>query len=180
MFKNLLLFIITCIALHTSSVKAQEYMVWHEDSKLTWSDFKGKKPFFSSAAATTVSGIQYDFYTYRENKEELKMEYKVTTFFNPNKSWCKHNDVDDVILGHEQLHFDITELYARKLREELSELNVTNKVKSDVRKIYSKIILELNQFQAQYDIETDYSRKLFAQKRWATKVNGLISESSSQ
>ena len=78
--------------------------------RLRWSDFKGKVPLGSGAAATTASGISYEFSTFYKG-DEMFVDYTVTTYFYPTKSWYKPKICNDVTLAHEQLHFDISELF---------------------------------------------------------------------
>ncbi|MGB2759905.1 MAG: DUF922 domain-containing protein, partial [Maribacter stanieri] len=100
-------------------VQCQEVVSWEPNFRFTWNDFKGDVPITSGAAATTASGITYRFSTYYEN-DELKVDYNVYAYFYPTKSWYKPKLCNEVTLLHEQLHFDITELYARKMRKQLA------------------------------------------------------------
>ncbi len=63
-----------------------ETIAWSEDRKLTWEDFKDKAPKNAIAAATTASGITYQFST-SGTKDKMVLDYEVSTFFYPNKSW---------------------------------------------------------------------------------------------
>ena len=154
---------------YISSVQCQEEVLWKPDFRLSWNDFKGSVPENSSAAATTASGISYNFSTYYEGKE-IKIDFKVQSFFYPTKSWYKPKVCNEVTLLHEQLHFDITELYARKLRERLANATFSKNVKEEVRKIYKTTLRQLNDFQNKYDSETNYSRNLPVQERWVKEI----------
>ena len=143
-----------------SLVQSQEEVEWSPNFRFTWADFKGPAPVNSSAAATTASGISYNFSTSYENNE-LKVEYAV----------C-----NDVTLMHEQLHFDITELYARKMRKQLAETKFTENVKEEVRKIYKTTLRQLNDFQNKYDSETNYSRNLIVQERWGNEIETSLKD----
>lgn len=139
---------------------------WNADKRLSWKDFKGKSPLNARAAATTASGITYRFST-SGTRDNLEVEFKVDTYFYPNKSWYQPTLCDAVILSHEQLHFDISELYARKMRERLAEAAFTHKnVKAKVKTIYRSINEELAEFQDQYDTETNFSRDREQQVIW--------------
>ncbi len=113
-------------------VFSQEQVEWQPDFKLNWSNFRAAVPQGSSAAATTASGISYDFSTYSDGKE-TKLDFKVSTYFYPDKSWYKPTVANEVTLAHEQLHFDITEIFARKLRKELNQVKFSKNVKNEVR-----------------------------------------------
>ena len=139
---------------------------WNANQRLSWTDFKGKAPLNARAAATTASGITYRFST-SGTRDHLEIDFKVDTYFYPNKSWYQPELCDTVILSHEQLHFDISELYAREMRKRLAQATFThNNVKSKVRTIYRKINEELGDFQDQYDQETNFSRDREQQMIW--------------
>jgi hypothetical protein len=157
------------------TVHGQEEVKWSSDFRFTWEDFKGKVPVTSNAAATTASGLSYDFSTYYEH-DKMKIKYNVYAYFYPTKSWYKPKICNDVTLLHEQLHFDITELYARKFREQLANSTFTDNVKEEVRRIYKATLRQLNDFQNKYDSETDYSRNLPVQERWVKEIREALNK----
>ncbi|SKB56810.1 DUF922 domain-containing protein [Maribacter arcticus] len=156
-------------------VQSQEEVIWEPGFRFTWNDFKGPVQIGSSAAATTASGISYNFSTSYENNE-LKVEYTVGAYFYPTRSWYKPEVCNDVTLSHEQLHFDITELYARKMRKQLAITKFTENVKEEVRKIYKTTLRQLNDFQNKYDSETNYSRNLIVQERWVNEIETVLKD----
>jgi predicted secreted Zn-dependent protease len=92
-------------------------------------------------------------------------------FFVPNKSWVKSEYKSDFeLLKHEQLHFDISELYARKFREQLSKMSFTENVKIEISDLYEKITKKKIELQNEYDIETDHSVNILKQKQWGQKI----------
>lgn len=116
-------------------VQEYETISWNAEHRLTWADFKAKAPQSDRAAATTASGITYRYSsTISGNRAEV--DFEISTHFYPNKSWYQPHLVDSVILSHEQLHFDISELFARKFRKQLSSTRFTKNVKAEVRTIY--------------------------------------------
>lgn len=146
---------------------------WETSRKLTWKDFKGK-PFKTAwAAATTASGISYSF-TGQERGDGYELDFKVNAFFYPDKSWYQPKLCDDVVLRHEQLHFDISELYARKLRIKLDSTRFTKNVKEEVKVLYEQTLEELHRTQSQYDYETNYSRDQEQQLRWNKKIASAL------
>ena len=152
-------------------LSAQEYetIAWTE-KRLTWKDFKGQPSLSSRVAATTASGISYEFST-TGIKDAFTIDFVITTHFYPKKSWYKSVLCDDFVLSHEQLHFDISELFARKLRKELSEDIFTHEnVKAKVKAIYNKNNQALNEYQNRYDEATNFSRNLQQQVLWNKKI----------
>lgn len=152
-------------------LNAQEDRIfWSSDKKLVWEDFKGVPNIDSAFAAITFSGMSYNFSAEVVN-EVVKVSYKVKCYFVPSKSWCKKAFLNDLeLLKHEQLHFDITELYTRKFRKELSKMVFTKNVNSDIRALYTSINEEKIAFQKQYDIETDHSSNKNVQKSWEKDI----------
>jgi predicted secreted Zn-dependent protease len=78
---------------------------------------------------------------------------------------------NDHILSHEQGHFDIAEIYARKLNKALSAYVFNrNTVSRDVNAIYDDVIKLHHKAQEQYDDETDYSRNFKEQEEWKNRI----------
>ncbi len=151
------------------SAQENETIAWTE-VRLTWKDFKAEPPRSGRVAATTASGISYQFST-SGTKNALSIDFVIATHFYPEKSWYNPVLGDDFVLSHEQLHFDITELFARKLRKELSETTFTHEnVKSKVKAIYNKNNKALNDYQNRYDEATNFSRYLEQQMLWNKKI----------
>lgn len=138
-----------------------ERILWNPDKKLEWSDFQGVAPNDTGLAkAGTASQIVITSDLYYE--DEIP-RYYVKNCFDKSKSWTKTKS--EKTLAHEQLHFDISELYARKIRKEFNKLY--NDSTADVS-IYKKIYRTLNDeeiaFQKQYDSEVYFDDK--KQQEW--------------
>lgn len=150
-----------------------EAIAWSPVRKLAWKDFKGVVPKNDRAAAVTASGITYQFSS-QGTKDTMDIDFKVSTFFYPNKSWYQPHVCDSFILGHEKLHFDISELYARKMRERLEAANFTQNVRAEVKMIYREILEELEAYQDLYDEETNFSRDSMQQSLWTVKIREAL------
>lgn len=150
-----------------------ETISWNADKLLSWNNFKGKAPQNTRAAAITASGITYQFST-SGTSDNMQVDFEISTHFYPNKSWYQPEICDDVILGHEQLHFDISELYARKMRKRLANTKFTQNVKAEVKSIYRETLKELDDFQNTYDDETNFSRNLEQQLIWNEKMTKAL------
>ena len=151
----------------------EEGVPWSKEDRLTWSDFRGKVPPAAVPAATTASGISYS-YTANLIHHEVHLDFKVHAFFYPRESWYKPEQCDEITLSHEQLHFDIAELFARKMRHRLQNTSFSDNVKAEIRKIYKETLEELQKFQELYDWETDFSRNRGKQLEWNRKVDSLL------
>lgn len=145
-------------------------MAWSPDYKLQWSDFQGQPNTSSDAAATTASGITFGYRLSETDGEITQFKADVTAHFYPEKSWFKPQEVSNHILGHEQLHFDITELHARKLRQQISKLTISKSVADKMDALHMEILKELSAMQNQYDTATDYSRNREQQQLWKNDI----------
>ena len=90
--------------------------------------------------------------------------------FTQKNPGIKKEQADSHVLGHEQLHFDITELYARKFRHLIDQIKVSNSVRGQLKTLHNTINKELSQLQNKYDSETNYSRNVDAQTKWKTYI----------
>ncbi|SDQ94004.1 DUF922 domain-containing protein [Flagellimonas zhangzhouensis] len=155
----------------------EEGVAWGEMKRLTWNDFKGKVPVGVGPAATTASGISYS-YSANLLHHEVKLDFEVNAYFYPNESWYKPEECTDNTLAHEQLHFDISELFARKMRNKLERTSFSDDVKAEIRKIYKDILNELQDYQERYDWETNFSRNREKQLEWNQKIAKALKEES--
>lgn len=157
-----------------ASVKTedQEYISWIDERRLLWDDFQGEPKRNTDAVASTSTslGIAYQV-------KSSGLTYQITCKFSKVKSWGLVKT--DYILAHEQGHFDITELYARKLHQELQDYRFNKKTfRKDVNDIYQRIVKEKEAFQAAYDGQTDHSRNRRQQMQWLEKIGKLLEETA--
>lgn len=141
-----------------------------EENALTWEDFQAPPDPNSPFTANTSSGISYSWSLKTSNLGK-EYQFEVFSFFNPERSWVK-NTGSAHLLAHEQLHFDITELYARKLRKALAEFdfNKSKNVKVELQNIYKKLETERAAMQKKFDVETRHSMEEAAQFEWQQLV----------
>ncbi|MGI9545608.1 MAG: DUF922 domain-containing protein [Flavobacteriaceae bacterium] len=172
--ESLIRFSIALSLVLASIIPVQEDgVLWSPDKKLVWSDFKGQPQSNSRIAAVTASGLSYKFSS-MERDGYYEVEYTVSTFFYPEQSWYQAHMCDEVVLGHEQLHFDISELFARKMRRIMDGTRFTKNVKSEVNAIYKNTIEELTAFQDRYDQETNFSMNKEAQLIWNKAIKEAL------
>lgn len=148
----------------------EESILWDETHRLEWSDFKGNPNLNSDAVAITASGLTFDFSARTTSTLLVDFTAIVEAHFYPDQSWYKEDHVNNIVLAHEQLHFDITELHARKLRKRIKESNFSLNIKKEISILHANINKELKAFQNKYDSESDYSRSVETQKEWQIYV----------
>jgi Bacterial protein of unknown function (DUF922) len=147
-----------------------EFIKWSAKNKLSWADYKGTPQINTDAVATTATFLSMEY-----SVKDSKLSFVVSGAFNKNKSWVSVKN--DHILSHEQGHFDIAEVFARKLYKTLSEYKFNKRTyQKDMAKIYNTINKEKEAAQNKYDKETDYSRNKTAQAEWLIKIKNMLKE----
>ncbi len=148
--------------------ESAEYLPWANARPLTWDDFlcEPKRNTDAVALTSTALGISY-------NVGSNRLNYEITCSFSKAKSWGLLKT--QYILAHEQGHFDITEIYARKLHKELLNYKFNRRTfRQDVNVIYDRIVKEKENLQFAYDGLTDHSRNKTVQKEWLEKIQELL------
>ena len=85
---------------------------------------------------------------------------------------------EEYLLAHEQLHFDISELHARKLRKALNEYEIGRSIRQDLKSLYNRIESERVSMQNRFDKETSHSENREEEMRWRKFVAARIRKSS--
>jgi hypothetical protein len=148
----------------------EELLNWSATRKLTWADYKSSPEPDSDAAASTTTylGISYDI----SNKS---FSYKIESRFSKTRSWGLHKTA--YILSHEQGHFDIAEIFARKLNKKMSAYKFDRRTyEKDLDKIYDDVTKEKTAFQNRYDRETNHSINKTEQTKWLTLIATMLED----
>ena len=148
----------------------EELISWSETRKLTWDDYKGSPNPNSDAAATTAT---YLIISYNFNNGNFS--YKIESKFSRTRSWGLHKTA--YILSHEQGHFDIAEVFARKLHKKMSAYVFNRRTyQKELKKIYQDILDEKEEMQNKYDKETNHSINKEKQAEWLRKIETMLKE----
>ena len=84
---------------------------------------------------------------------------------------------NEVILSHEQLHFNIAEVAARKLYQEIQLLrDQPGDVPRQVSDLFARINSDCDKMQQQYDEETAHGIKPEEQASWKKKVTEMLEQ----
>lgn len=161
----------SCDRIEVTLYKVPNYKVhekqieWSNERKLTWFDFKrtpasDNNPF--GAETNCVLAL-------KSNSVNLfnKPKIKVINSFYCDESWVKTKNLENQsLLEHEQMHFDLSEIYARKLRKIISEskFNAFNLVKESNKLFYEYFALNKER-QILYDKETNHGENSLEQKK---------------
>ncbi len=145
----------------------EDVITWNKDRKLNWNDYRGK-PQKRFAAASTVYSLGRVVY---EEKGEVKA--KIEAFFYCKDSWKKDEWINDEVLAHEQKHFDIVELFARRFRKQISGMTFSGQkdAAEKVESVYNILSKEMDNYQNKYDDESDGSMNGDGQRKWNKKIS---------
>lgn len=144
------------------------YMEWNEFYALTWENFKAVPADDTFGDAGTVVKIIAKPY-----KRGNRIDYNVYALFDRTKSWTFEEDPS--LLAHEQLHFDLAELAARKIRKKVEELSAQNvKRIKDYNSAINRLLKENSHLDEQYDRETFHGALRDKQELWKQKITSEL------
>ena len=146
--------------------KDSNKILWSKDYQLQWKDFAGP--------VKQMDGMDaYTSYTIENNNDSGK--FSIKCYFDRKKSWRIKKKETDYLLSHEQYHFNIAELYTRKMRKEVIE----NKIKfgsKEYNKTFKNIFNDCTKAQKDYDKNTKHSMNKEEQAKWEKDVDTQIQE----
>lgn len=173
--KKYILLVFAAVAL-TSSAQAQlskkmakDTIIWSSASALTPDLFQAKRS--KGSGGYTSAGIL--FYT---NEKNGNMIYHVEAFFLKSKSFLKDSSI--YIMRHEQLHFNISELNARRLRQRIiaRDFAKVKNIRQEIQRMYDKTAAETQRDQDKYDRETENGLNAVKQKMWSDTIAKQLEE----
>lgn len=159
------------ILLMSTSSNEPDILYWSDIKQLKWTDFQGHPRYdYDQISALTSSGI-VDY----KGCKDGKINYKVRAYFEKKNSWVKSEAYTDYHLAHEQLHFDITELYARRLRMLLDKRDFKCGEEAEFDKFIEMNLDSWHTDQKNYDIITKHSIDQLKQKEWTYRIQMELS-----
>jgi hypothetical protein len=166
------LLILASVAL-LSFVNPKDDLISWGSRSIEWSDFKARPNTSFKTVALTASTITLNSKYDANNNLIIVIE----NFFITNKSWTSTSD--SIVLEHERRHFDLSEVYARKIRKALKEkkFNV-KKLNEEVNAVFVKYNKDLGNQQKLYDSETNHSINKTMQKQWSARIEAELIELS--
>lgn len=131
-------------------VETDSLLLWQADRKLTWDDFKGNTDERQINKGAITRGRIATINIYWENNMPM---YDIRCYFVKYNSW--NIVTDSLSLMHEQVHFDIFELYTRKIRKAFDKLN-QDKVTdyNTYNNLFQSYFKECSQLHQEYDIDS--------------------------
>jgi hypothetical protein len=151
-------------------------ILWQKKS-LRWKNFRdvpdSQGPHAKSLAVTN-SRLEQRYY--RVGNE---LHFIIAAWFNPNKSWVRDGvsgaRYSDEVLSHEQHHFDMCELYARKIRRYLSTAVFTEATyKKEIPELFKTFHTQYRAEQNKYDSEL--KERVYRQDEWTESIDVAMKE----
>lgn len=149
---------------------------WQADYQLQFSDFQGApKPDRGSCSSHCTLGMDNKFD--KDAQKNVLIEVSVHNIFTKNKSWIKKGD--QKMLHHERGHFDLSEVYARKLRKKIREEHLTyGNYRGVLHRLHQQTLKELDARRNKYSAETMIGNNEKAQEKWQQAIQQELRELS--
>ena len=173
MIKILLTFLLFCPSTYANPGD-KDIIVWNKQSTLSWNDFRGRPDKTGEHIAMSKCGITMEQSSY--SLPYGKPVYSFYAYFVPQSSWYYPQKVTQETLAHEQLHFDIAELFARKLRAQFDRVQIAP---NEAKEIFDNTYKAYRQMQELYDSETRNGNLEPEQKKWRSKIGLALKKLSS-
>lgn len=158
------------ISLEIQAQDTEDNIVDWRDRLLTYEDFQGPQDttflvYGSPAAAASALRVRVIL----KSDVNRKVTASITTIFNKSRSWIKTREAS--ILNHEQGHFNIEELFARRIRKAIKELADAGEVdENKFKELVNDLFLLKREYQIKYDDETTHGFHHDDQARWDEKI----------
>jgi hypothetical protein len=143
----------------------EKEIVWTPARRLTRADFKASTDSRPFEAATS----SYLRYHYSGRPFQGKVQFIVETVFDCQNSYFKGTQDPERTLAHEQGHFDISELFARRFTKAVQEqVADTKELEQKQEAIFHQISIEAQALHDKYDSEVYADRS--KQPAWLATI----------
>lgn len=170
-------FLIAFFPLQLSFAQQANLFSWREGVPLQWSHFQGK-PEIADKVHGAVTYAGFDMEVEKIHFPGGHLRFKARAVFDRKRSWVKAGEPDSLLLAHEQLHFDITEIYARKLMHKLNSLQLRKKDKLLLKKWQNHYWQAQLKAQKQYDRDSMHGLRFEEQQAWRSLINAELRSTS--
>lgn len=138
---------------------------WTAGRLLTWKDYNFRR--VRREGNIAITSVKHSVRGYMRNNMP---EFDIKVMFMVADSWTS-DTTDIALLEHERLHFDIGELFRRKIALRIIELQKQGEKKASVYRLEIKNVLnEFNSFSRAYDKESEHGRNSEEQLQWQKRV----------
>ena len=147
-----------------------KFRVWNQGDPLQWDDYVVNSQQKAWKHGFRVRAITSYQYIYMPQELHLDSCLNVITVLRRRTSWVR-DTTDRYLLEHERIHFDIAELYARKMRQQFQQLDTRQATLKDAYALIDSLFKAGGNRQDQYDEETFYGRSSSTQRRWRKRID---------
>jgi hypothetical protein len=186
----ILLLVCLCQTVAFSQALIPDTLRYSSTQKLTWEAFQSadepleimakaelpvtlalkpenKIPSFHKAELSTTISMAHIF----TNALTGVASFRTYAYVHRNRSWVYPEHIGDpTILAHAQLHFDIAELYARKLEKEINSKKINGNNVHKMEKIFAQFYAQMKQDQQLCDSETQGGANPQKQQEWEQSI----------
>lgn len=164
--------------------------------RVTWDDFKGGLGSSPSGRgierawiSTAIHAVPFEVKVTSTRKGHWVASPISILFYsamNKAESSAGQGARTDLLLAHEQGHFDLTEVVARRLNRRLDGVESRGAtgeaaladVKQKIDRAYQQASAELAELQARYDEETWHGKKRVEQREWIVRIGEMLAETA--
>jgi hypothetical protein len=153
-------------------VAERQGLAWSTGRRLQVTDFRGTPPQDPGQEAARIAYGIFD----GARCTGPRFEYHVVAAMLPDQSWIapaiRASSTETArALAHEQTHFDLTEVHARRIRRHLAELtNPCMRTQDELQTSIERFLREEAAEQTRYDEETRNGRDSTRQESWDRDV----------
>lgn len=177
MYRALIVLLLVFFQLSAPAQQPGNFLRWEEGKPLRWHHFKGRPEAEDKVhAAVTFAGIDL-----KADRINLlgEITFRAHAVFDQQQSWSFPERQTPEILQHEQLHFDIAEVYARKLERKLNALRIRKGQKAAAKELQQRYTRAQLACQARYDAETVHGLNRQQQQAWRALIRQELNNPSS-
>ena len=165
---SVIFFILACLII-THAANGQDTLFWKAGKRLQWKDFEGRPDSSVKYAAATASGISWSYAI-----KPGVFSFTAQAYFAKKKSWRKEGGTSRM-LQHEQGHFDITELFSRKLKAKVAGRHwPVAALPTKLSALVDSVLVEKDAMQRRYDVETQLGTFYAGQEKWLSWLTGEL------
>jgi hypothetical protein len=153
---------------------------WQEGVKLHWQDFEASSYFMAANLLDVRVGAcsAAEVAVLPCTDARGKSTFLVESFFVKQHSWVRDSVVmkNPVLLAHEQLHFDINELFARKVRRQVAQYYTAGRYMfgPELAREITRLLNEKTAFNMRFDDDTHRNPSPDSLHKWQVVVTQAL------
>jgi hypothetical protein len=160
---------------HLNTQPPETTILWTPEN-VTWNDFKEPPPADANESAKTHWRFEHRYVVVSPDT----LRFFIAMWFISERSWVKKGATGNAfLLKHEQYHFNLAELYARKLKRYLSVSTFpASGYQPQLASLFNEYADRLHDEQAQYDAESNHGMDKDGQYRWIHSIDTRLEQLS--